>query len=332
MQPGKPPQVGVSDFGTATGGTPVHRITIGSDELRVSVLGWGAILQGVWMAGLDRNLTLGSENLADYLPQMRSMGALVAPVVNRIAGAKAVIAGVEHRFAANQADRITLHSGPEAATHLRGWRIEEVAADRVLLAVDLPDGQGGFPGNRHVLAQFRVTGAALRMTVTATTDAPTLFNAANHSYWNLDGSTTFAGHRLKIAAESYLPTDADFVPTGDIRAVAGTPMDFRREVEVAPGTPPLDHNFCLSMGQTHLRDVLWLTGASGVALTLATTEPGVQVYDGRNARRPGREAYEGLAFEAQAWPDAPNHAGFPSILLNPGETRVQATEWRFARR
>jgi aldose 1-epimerase len=326
------PDLGISDFGMATGDTPVHRITIGSDELRVSVLDWGAILQGVWMTGLDRNLTLGSETLADYLPQMRSMGALIAPVVNRIAGAQAMIAGRLHRFAANQAERITLHSGPEAATHLRRWRIEQVAPDRATLAVDLPDGQGGFPGNRRVSAEFRVTGAALRMTVTATTDAPTLFNAANHSYWNLDGSETFAGHRLKIAAESYLPTDADFVPTGEIRAVAGTPMDFRREVEVAPGQPPLDHNFCLSMGQTHLRDVLWLTGRTGVALTMATTESGMQVYDGRNARRPGHAAYEGLAFEAQSWPDAPNHPGFPSILLSPGEPRVQVTEWRFARR
>ena len=202
----------------------------------------------------------------------------------------------------------------------------------VRLTLDLPAGEGNFPGNRHVAAVFSVEdGNALRLNVTATTDALTLFNAANHSYWNLDGSENWAGHRLRIAADAYLPTTPDFTPTGEICDVTGTAYDFRQTRAISPGEPLFDNNFCLSSGPKALRDVLWLTGTSGLVMTIATTEAGIQVYDGRNAIRPGHAAHEGLAIEAQNWPDAPNHTGFPSIELKAGATYHQTTEWRFAK-
>lgn len=324
------PLPGLSDFGTTPDGRAVQRITIGSGEVTAAILTWGAILQGLWLPRVERSLTLGSETLSDYLPKMRHHGSLVAPVANRLKGGQAPIAGVMHAFDRNQAGRHTLHSGPTAA-HLDLWRVEAVAGDHCRLRIDLADGRGGFPGNRVVTADWQVTGPALRLVVRATTDRPTLFNATNHSYWNLDGTDDWSGHRLKIAAEAFLPTDADFVPTGEIRPVEGTPLDFRREREIRPGAPEMDNNFCLSMGQTHLRDVLWLTGTSGLSMTVATTEPGIQVYDGRNAQRPGRGLYEGLAIEPQSWPDAPNQPGFPSIEMGTGEERVQVMEWRFGR-
>jgi aldose 1-epimerase len=169
------------------------------------------------------------------------------------------------------------------------------------------------------------------MDVVATTDALTLFNAANHSYWNMDGSDTWVGHTLQIAADRYLPVTPDFTPTGEIADVAGSHYDLRQPRAIQPGVDTYDHNFCLSDGQQALRDVLWLRGASGVTMTLATTEAGVQIYDGRGSMRPGRGLYEGLAIEAQGWPDAPNHAGFPSIELSAGAQYHQTTEWRFGR-
>lgn len=325
-----PPSLGISPFGTTPDGKRVDRITIGNEALTASVLTWGAILQGVWLTGVDRNLTLASDRIEDYLGDLRHHGSLVAPVANRFTDAQAPIAGVMHHFDKNQDGKLTLHSGP-TASHLAAWDIVEHGADRVVLRIALEDGRGGFPGNRVVTAEYVVSGVGLRLTISATTDKTTLFNAVNHSYWNLDGTETYAGHRLKVAAESYLPTNEDVAPTGEIRPVAGTEMDFRREREIRPNAPDFDHNFCLSMGQVELRDVLWLTGTSGLTMTVATTEPGIQVYDARGARRPGRSLYEGLAIEAQNWPDAPNHAGFPSIELAPDETRVQVTEWRFAR-
>ena len=195
----------------------------------------------------------------------------------------------------------------------------------LLLALDLPDGEGGFPGNRHIEAEFTVSApASLRMTVRCTSAADTIFNAANHSYWNLDGSDTLTGHHLRIAAQDYLPTDADFVPTGEIRSVAGA-MDFRDFAPVEAHQPDLDNSYVLGTAQEPLRDVLWLRGASGLQLTLATNESAVQIYDCRH------DGFKGLAIEAHSWPDAPNKPNFPSIDLPAGETVSQITEWRFDR-
>ena len=318
------------DFGTTSGGKTVHCVTLDNGSLTVAVLTKGATLQSVRLAGVAHDLTLGSELLSDYEGKMRSFGALIAPVVNRLSEATAPIGGKPFEFEPNQAARHTLHSG-SAGTHHKVWSLGAVTPTAVTLTLNLPAGEGGFPGNRLVSATFSLNGPALRLEVTAATDALTLFNAANHSYWNLDGSATWAGHCLRIAADACLPTTADFTPTGQIADLTDTAYDLRQMRAITPGVDNFDHNFCLSHTRQPLRDVLWLAGASGVTLTVATTEPGIQVYDGRAAIRPGHAAYEGLAFEAQNWPDAPNHPGFPSIELAPGDTYHQITEWRFAR-
>lgn len=317
-------------FGTTASDLAVEKITLTAHGLTASVLTKGATLQSVRLDGVAHDLTLGSESLTDYEGKMRHHGSLVVPVVNRLSGAAAKIRGAAFHFEANQAGKHTLHGGAAGGQH-KVWAVEQLTETHVTLGLHLPDGEGGFPGNRHIRARFSVSeGPALRMEVTASTDAPTLFNAANHSYWNLDGTETWAGHDLRIAANNYLPTTEDFTPTGEIAPVAGA-MDFRRGRVVTPADTVLDTNFCLSGGRQALRDVLWLRGVSGVTLTVATTEAGIQVYDARNAARPGKGFYEGLAIEAQAWPDAPNHVGFPSIDLSPGEDVTQVTEWRFGR-
>lgn len=321
----------ISNFGTTAKGEAVERVSLTCNGLSAAILTRGAVLQSVRLDGFDHDLTLGSDNLADYEGKMRNHGSLVAPVANRFSGGKAVIGGKVFEFEKNQGGIHTLHSGA-ASTQIKLWNVVEADATAVTLAVDLPDGEGNFPGHRVVKARFSVhPGQVLRMEVTATTDALTLFNAANHSYWNMDGSANWAGHSLQIAAATYLPTTDTFAPTGEIADVSGTQMDFRRGRKITQADTVLDHNFCLSGGRQSLRDVLWLTGSTGLTMTIATTEPGIQVYDGRNAVRPGRGTYEGLAIEAQNWPDAPNHPGFPSIELKPGEVYTQVTEWRFTK-
>lgn len=321
----------MTPFGTTAAGETVHALTLAEGGLRAVILTWGSVLQDLRLDGVAHGLTLGSDRLADYEGDMRHHGSLIGPVVNRLTGAMAPIDGTPHRFEANQGGRHTLHAGA-AGTHLKVWDVVDRGPAHAELALDLPDGEGGFPGNRRITARWQVEGpATLRLILRATTDAPTLMNVANHSYWNLDGTPQWDGHRLWIAADRYLPTTADFTPTGEIAPVAGTEIDFREEREIAVERPPLDNCFCLSDARGPLRDVLRLTGRSGVSMTVATTEPGIQVYDGRNARRPGRAAYEGLAIEAQGWPDAPNHAGFPSIDLHPDEVYSQTTEWRFTK-
>lgn len=321
----------VSSFGTTAGGQHVQRVTLSAGELTVHLLTLGAVVQGVHLAGVPWNLSPGSDSLADYEGPMRHHGSLIGPVVNRLSGACAPVAGDLHRFEANQDSRHTLHSGP-AGTHLRVWRLEEATGNTACISLDLPAGEGGFPGNRRVTARFTLDApATLRMEVEATTDAPTLMNFANHSYWNLDGTARWDGHSLQVLADHYLPTTPDFTPTGEVRAVAGTEMDFRTPRAIAPGAPWLDNCFCLSDGRGPLRAALVLRGQSGVTLRVATTEPGIQVYDGRDAIRPGHDRHEGLAIEAQGWPDAPNHAGFPAIDLAPGQVLRQITEWRLSR-
>ncbi len=321
----------IRHFGTLADGRAVQAITLRTDDLTATILTWGAVLQDVRLAGVSHGLTLGSDALADYLGQMRHHGSLIGPVVNRLTGAKAPIAGKVHVFEANQDGLHCLHAGA-SGTHLKLWDLGTADDAHVTLSLTLPDGDGGFPGNRTVTARFTVAPpATLRMDVTVTTDAPTLINFANHSYWNLDGGPDWSGHRVQVAADHYLPTTPDFTPTGAIVPVDGLPVDFRTSRAIAPGQPDLDNCFCLSTTPQPLRDVLWLTGRSGVTLTLATTETSVQLYDGRNAIRPGHAAYEGIAIEAQGWPDAPNHPRFPGIELGAADTYRQTTEWRFAK-
>ena len=320
----------VTEFGVMADGRKVQKITLTKGNLTAAIITKGATLQSVRLKGVAHDLTLGSDLLSDYEGKMRHHGSLVAPVVNRFTGARAAIGGKVFQFEANQAGKHTLHCGAVGTQH-KIWALAEATATSVKLTLDLAAGEGNFPGNRHVEAVFSLADAnALRLDVTATTDALTLFNAANHSYWNMDGSANWAGHELRIAAFAYLPTTADFTPTGEIADVTGTAYDFRTARAITPGNPLFDNNFCLSNAAQPLRDVLWLTGVSGLQMTIATTEAGIQVYDGRNAIRSGHAAHEGLAIEAQNWPDAPNHVGFPPIELRPDQTYHQTTEWRFA--
>jgi len=309
-------------FGTLRDGRVVHALDLSSSSLSVRILTYGAILNRVHLDGVERNLTLGSERLADYEQDIPYHGTLIGPVVNRLTGAQAPIGGKMHPFEANQDARLTLHSG-SAYTGAKVWDVSDHGTDCAVLALDMPHGEGGFPGNRRIEARFEVDGANLRMTLTGSTDAPTLMNFANHSYWSLDGGESYAGHSLKIAADRYLPTTTDFAPTGEIATVDGTPMDLRVARAIAPNSPPLDNCYCLADADRALTDVLWLRGQSGVEMTLATTAPGVQVFD-------NRPDYRGIAIEAQGWPDAPNHAGFPPIEMHSQDRYHQVTEWRFA--
>lgn len=316
-------------FGTTTAGEAVHRLTLRSDALQVALITWGAVVQDVRLAGVDRSLTIGSDRLADYEGDMRHHGSLIGPIVNRISTGEVTIAGIRYPLERNQDGAIHLHSGAQA-THLRVWEVIDRGPAQATLRCCLPTGTCGLPGNREITVTYAVAGTTLSLEVTATTDAPTLFNLANHSYWNLDGAPTWAGHSLHIHADRYLPSTAQAFPTGEVAATAGSTHDFRAPRRIAPGDPPLDNNFCLSDGPRAVTQALILTGQSGVRMTVSTDQPGIQVYDGRAAVRPGGQVYEGLAIEAQYWPDAPTNPGFPSVLFGPDNPYTQRTEWQFS--
>ncbi|WP_172299426.1 aldose epimerase family protein [Pseudoruegeria sp. HB172150] len=326
-------------FGRLSDGESIHRLHINAGAISVALLTRGAVLNDVRLESIPYSLTVGSPDIAAYEGKMGSAGATCGPVVNRIAGAKAEIDGKTYDFATNFLGKHTLHGG-DAAMHRRTWEIAETDDGSATLQIRQADGDGGFPGNRLFTARFEVLPpATLRLTLSAETDAPTVVNLANHSYWRLDDAPTVAGHILKLAAAEYTPATEDLIPTGEIAPVDGTRFDYREGRVLEGGAEGLiDNNFCLSRGREPLRPVAWLTGQSGVTMEMATTEPGIQVYDGHGLEQApyvlhdGTTArgYCGVALEAQYWPDAPNHPNFPSIVLRPGEPWKQVTEWRFS--
>ena len=310
--------------------------TIEGHGLRATFTDLGAVLRELRMDGHDAPLQLGLADLDLYPDRSNYMGATAGRVANRVGGARFTLDGTEHRLDANFEGRHTLHGGALGAGK-RVWDLRELRADTIVLGLALTDGEMGFPGAMDVEARFVCAPAAtLRVDYTARTDAPTLCNFAHHTYWALDDTGGLDAHVLRVEADRYLPVDDGMIPTGEAAPVDGTSFDFRAGRRL-PGEGLLDHNLCLSDARVALREVARLrSDASGVEMRLATTEPGLQVYDGAKLRpvAPGIGGrpygpHAGVALEPQVWPDAPNHPGFPSAVLRPGETYRQTTTFSF---
>ena len=314
----------MTPFGITSDGRDVHALTLSAHGLSATVLTFGAILQDLRLDGVAYSLTVGSDQLSDYEGALKYHGAIVGPVANRISNATATIDETTHYFDANFIDKHTLHGGT-TGTQTRIWQIAHHQPDRVDLTLDLADDDGGFPGNRHITARFDiVAGPALRLSITTKTDAPSFANLTNHSYWNLDGTDHMRDHHLRIDAATYLPIDDESVVTGEITSISDTPFDFTATTPLTLGHAALDNTFCLSDQRRALTKVLELKGATGIAMSVATTEAGIHIFD-------NRPTYASIAIEAQGWPDAPNKHGFPSIKVTPNRPVIQVTEWRFTR-
>ncbi len=298
----------LTPFGTLTDGRRVEAITIQNGPLTARILTHGARLQSFRVPD-GPSLCVGSETLADYEGPLAFACPVVAPVVNRIGGASALIDGTRYRFEANRGGN-TLHSGRVGA-QFAIWNVTDQSDAAVTLTHHMPTGQGGFPGNRQITATYALTETALRVTLTAATDTPTLMNPAFHGVWNLEGTRDWTGHQLTIPADTYLPTGPDTRPTGAIAPVAGTPYDHRTARDP---DRTLDHNYCFDTPG----DRATLTGPSGRTLTIHSGVPGLQAYAG---------GAEGIALEPQLWPDAPSNPDFPSIILRPGQTFRQSTDY-----
>lgn len=314
---------------------PVH--TISGHGLTARFLEMGAILKDLRLEGHDPPLVLGLDDPEDYPEHSNYMGATAGRMANRIGDARFGIDGVTHHTDPNFRDRHTLHGGSEG-TGKREWAVTDHGADYIIFALLLADGEMGFPGAMRVTASFACRpGATLRIEYEAVCDAPTLCNFAHHSYWNLDGQPTLADHVLTVQADRYVEVDSDLIPVGAV-PVEGTDFDFRQGRSL-PHDGLLDHNLCLSDRRAGLREVAKLhSTASGVTMRIATTEPGLQVYDGAKLNTPvpgldGRtyRAHAGCALEPQIWPDAPNQPGFPSAILRPGETYHQISSFQFSK-
>jgi aldose 1-epimerase len=321
-------------------------IDLVADGLRLEVMTAGAAVRRlVLLDGQDEaDVVLGFDDVALYGTGRDYLGATIGRYGNRLAGARFTLDGVQHRLSANENGN-TLHGGAEGFDR-RDWTVVEQDEGHVTFALRSPDGDQGFPGTLDVRVTYRVEPGAVRLDYLATTDADTVVSLTNHTYFNLDGegSGPVDAHRLTVSAEAFTPVDARLVPTGEVRDVSGTPFDLRRpttigdvlasEDEQLAHGHGLDHNFVVD-GEG-LRHVATLRGASGRTLEVTSDQPGVQVYtgahfDGTVVGTSGT-AYgprAGIALETQAFPDAPNHPGFPSAVLRAGDRYESTTIWRF---
>ena len=337
-------------FGRMPDGRDVHVLTIGAvPGPVVEVLTLGATVHRLLVTGADggrRNVVLGHADVEERLASGDYLGGTIGRYANRIAAGRFPLAGrvveVETHDRGN-----SLHGGPDGFD-VRLWDVVSHTPDEVVLSMTSPDGDQGFPGTVTATAGYRVEGDTVRVTMEATTDAPTVVNLTNHAYVKLDGegSGSVDEHLLLVEADAYTPVDATGIPLGDHAPVDGTPFDFRTAAPIGPAIraehPQLsdargiDHNYVVR--GTGLRRAAALSSPrSGLGVELWSDQPGLQVYTGNfldGTRRSTSGARyrqgDGIALEPQLFPDSPNRPEWPSALLEPGETYRSVMEWRFA--
>lgn len=332
------------------GETDIVEVTLRSDAgAEARIITWGAVLRDLLVpsrGGMQR-VVLGLERLEDYVQYSPYFGAVVGRYANRIGGARFRLGGTEVALIANES-RNELHGGP-AGFGRKPWSL--LAHDRrsAHLALVSEDGEMGYPGRLFATASYELLEpATLRVTLQAFADEATPVNLTTHSYYNLDGSPDVREHRLLVAADHYTPTDAELIPTGEIAMVASTRYDFRTARPVRlPGVAydDYDTNFVIRRDRTGDAD-LWhpvlahaatlSSDRNGMAMQLWTSEPGVQVYDGRHIDLPMTgtggavlKPYAGMPLEPQRFPDSPNRSFFPPCIIEPGEVSRQVSEIRF---
>ncbi len=327
-------------FGRLADGSPVDAFTLGGPNgLQAEILTLGGTLRSLTLPvkGERIPLVLTLDDLPAYLQDTSYLGQLVGRYCNRIAGASFVLDGKKHELTANNGPN-TLHGG-SAGFGKFVWRVVDAATgSRLKLAHFSPAGANGFPGNLDITALISIVENTLTLAFEARADAPTPVSFTWHPYFNLSGDPhrPIEEQTLRMAAGRYLPVNDARVPTGEIARVAGTPFDFRKAkaLHVPPPSvhPQLaltggwDHCWALDKGAQPAAQLY--SPASGVRMSLTTSMPGLQVYGAYHLRT----AYPGLhavCLEPENFPDAPNHANFPSSILMPGEPYQAYISYRF---
>jgi len=341
-------------FGATGDGAPVELYTLrNASGSSAAIATYGATVVSLRVPGrrgrLD-DVVLGYDDLAGYLGSRFYFGAIVGRYANRIAGGRFTLAGRTYTLARNNGEN-HLHGG------LRGFD-KVVWAARPLAGPGGPalelrylsrDGEEGYPGNLEAAVTYRLTDdGALEIDYLASADRETICNLTHHGYFNLDGGEDILGHQLTLHASRFTPVSAGLIPTGELRAVAGTPLDFRTATAIGARIDVPDEQLALAGGYDHNwvldRDGAGLVPAatlfgplSGRVLQVLTTEPGLQFFSGNFPQgtevRKADKVYgyrSGLCLETQHFPDSPNHPAFPSTVLRPGERYRSSTVYRFS--
>lgn len=345
-------------FGSLADGRTVEAVTLRNGHgFSTTIISYGAALQALTMP--DRNgkiadVVLGYASLDGYLKKPEYFGGTVGRFANRIAKGRFTLDGKAYQTPINNNGN-SLHGGERGFDKVL-WEVMKVSdgsTASVTMRYVSPDGDQGYPGMLAVTATYSLDEAnALTIEYTATTDQPTIVNISNHAYWNLAGEGSAGGamdHLLTIPAESYTPVDEMLIPTGELRAVAGTVFDFRKPVTVGArvrtATDPqivfgrgYDHNFAVASDVVRMPRLMARLAEplSGRSFELWSNQPGLQFYSGNfldgtvvgKSKRLYREG-DAIVLEPQLFPDAPNHPQFASARLAPGESYRNVMIYRF---
>ena len=330
--------------------THVRLVNAAGASATLSTLGAGIVgIEVPDAAGHMADVVLGYADPAAWMSDGPCAGKVPGRYANRIARGHFAIDGEEYTLAINNGPN-ALHGGPTGFQN-RIWTLVEADDRKAVMEYVSADGEEGYPGKLTARAAYTWTDdCELRLQLTATVEGkPTVVNLTNHAYFNLAGhdAGTVLGHTLRLAASRWLPTDDTLIPTGEIAPVAGTPMDFTEAKplgrDIRADFPALrygkgyDNCYVLDgTAGTERTAAVLADPASGRVLTVATTQPGVQVYtgnwlDGCPASKSGTAYadYDGVAIECQGFPDAPNRPAFPSQVLRPGEKYAQTISFKF---
>lgn len=345
--------VSTQPFGELPDGRLVNGHTLTNAGLEARILDYGGILQSLLVPDVNGNFTdvvLGFDTLPPYLDEHPYFGALIGRYANRISNGQFNLNEKNYQLACNNGPN-HLHGGNEGFDK-KLWEAatkDSEQGPQLVLRYLSPDGEEGYPGNLQIEVTYTLTpDNALQIDYLATTDAPTILNLTNHTYFNLAGLGTILDHEIALYADDYLPVDENLIPQDYSAWVAGTAMDLRQLAPIHQHLEKQDEQIERAAGGF---DHCWIRvrdpdkqgfiaelveRQSGRSLKVYTTQPGIQFYTGnfldgtlvgKNGDR--YEKYAGLCLETQHYPDSPNHLGFPSTLLQPGETYRQSTTYRF---
>ncbi len=345
-----------SNFGKTADGTPVEMYTLTNKAgLTVKLMTRGATIVEILMpdkTGKAENIVLGFDDIAGYESKANQhFGCITGRVCNRIAKGQFTIGDKSYQLAINDPPN-TLHGGVKRSLDKVVWEADPAkpskTASAVLFTYTSPDGEENFPGNLRISVTYILSeDSKLTLHYEATTDKATPVNLTNHCYFNLAGagSPSVLDHMLHINADKYTPVDATLIPTGKIEPVEGTPLDFSTPTKIGARIDKLvntptkgyDHNFVIKgeVGKMKLAARL-SEPKSGRVLTVSTTQPGIQFYSGnflfgqKGAAGKTFALRSACALETQHFPDAVHHKNFPSIILEPGKTFRQTTEYAFS--
>ncbi|MBA7710959.1 Aldose 1-epimerase [subsurface metagenome] len=340
-------------FGQTPDGKQVDLYTLtNTNGLKAKIMTYGGILVSLEVpdrGGKLGDVVLGYDKLDDYVKNNPYFGCIVGRYGNRIANGKFKLDGVDYQLTLNENDITHLHGG------IRGfdkvvWNAQEVKtkdAVGVKLTHLSKDGDQGYPGNLSCTVTYSLTNNdELRIDYEATTDKATPINLTNHTYFNLTaGKRDILGHELMIDADRFTPVDDKLIPTGELKSVKDSPMDFTKPAPIGsriaqvPGKDPggYDHNYVLNSGGGKMALALRISDPdSGRVMEIHTTEPGIQFYsgnflDGSISGKAGTvyKKHYGVCLETQHFPDSPNKPNFPSTILNPGKKYTYVAVHKF---